>query len=392
MRFYRSKLKITYLLVIIIGGILCSPLQGLANEKLRLADQLFNNNRFGEALRIYNSLRKQSLKSNNLPFAAEMLNNLAATQLMMGNVNKLRELSSRSHVEKWRSSKGDLSKDDNRSRNNLIVNGSFEQGLVPPWGGGQYESGLDTSRQKRGIWWNSNGALAYMKIDTAERAHGQRSLQIRNLSPHGAHVFTTTSQRIDRLRPNSIYRISFSYKAVDFKNSAATIAFDAGWNRRIIIPRGNTTKWKRISRTINIGRNSYVDFRIILETPSTLWIDNIEVESVPLTEGLPIQQVEVLFDQGQWTKAANLAQDLINSPDQSKGTRLIAKHVLARIKKEQGMFDVAQSMLEELSLEGYRFADIELGNINLIGLLSLIAFAFAVASRLYVPFTFISWA
>ena len=364
MRWIRSILKFATFFALLISGNISHPSVLLANSELRKADHAFNEGRLREAFSLYSTLRNEAIKSKDRQFAAEMLNNLAAVNLLKGDLKGHRDLTYRSHREKWRNSSLVRSFNDERSKENLIVNGSFEQGLTPPWGGGQYESGLDSSRQKRGIWWNSGGAKAYMKIDTAERADGERSLRIRNLSAHASHVFTTTSQRIDRLKANDIYRISFSYKAENFEKGAASIAIDAGWNRRINIPRGDTNGWKRISKTINIGQNTYIDFRIILETPSSLWIDDIKVEHVPMAAAQPIQQAEALFDQGQWKKAAAFSQSLIENPKQSRETHWIAKSILARIGREHGDFDTAQAMLEELANDGYRLADVELGNLN----------------------------
>ena len=90
--------------------------------------------------------------------------------------------------------------------------------LVHPWGTGHYER--SDGGFKFGLWWNSGGAKAYMKIDTAEQYAGRQSLRITNFSPAKPHVFTTLSQRISLLKPNAVYRISFLVKTPDLTPGA----------------------------------------------------------------------------------------------------------------------------------------------------------------------------
>jgi len=198
----------------------------LADNELRCADRAFNVAKYVEAETRYRALYNAASAGGDGLAAAELLNNIAATRLERGDYNDLLRLSQSAHALKRRNA-GKRTAIADPGDNNLLVDGGLERGLVPPWGSGQYEAGLDTTRQVRGIWWNSGGARGHVKIDTDVRYEGTRSLRITMHSKPAPPVFVTTSQRIDRLRPNTVYRISLMYTGREYRGGAS-IAHDAG--------------------------------------------------------------------------------------------------------------------------------------------------------------------
>ena len=166
---------------------------------------------------------------------AEIINNMAAIQLMLGKPDALMRY--RKLADKIKRQYFLLSKQADLALalpGNLLVGGGFERGLLPPWGGGHYER--SKGKFRFGIWWNSGNARAYMKIDQAIKHAGKRSLRITNFSKAKAHVFTTTSQRINGLRPNTLYRVSMHIKAQNLQPGAVTFTIDAAWAKRLPLP------------------------------------------------------------------------------------------------------------------------------------------------------------
>ena len=335
----------------------------LADDELRRADRAFNAGRFEEAESRYRALFDVARANGDELLAAELLNNIAASASERGSYNELLQISRGADAIKRRAAGRSAAAGSPRD-NNLLMHGGFESGLVPPWGGGQYEAGLDTTRQARGIWWNSGGARGHVKIDTDIRLEGSRSLRITMHSTPAPHVFVTTSQRISRLRPNSVYRISLMYTGRSYKGGA-TIAHDAGWTDRRGLPAVEMPlQWRRFTRTINVGPSTYIDFRIILEQPGTLWIDDVRVEAVPPGEGEPLQEASALFGRGLWTEALERIEAMERGARTQNGLLNEAKALRGRIALARGDYTTAERDFRALSVARYRTADLELGRLK----------------------------
>jgi CHAT domain-containing protein/Tfp pilus assembly protein PilF len=158
------------------------------------------------------------------------------------------------------------------------VNGGFESGLLPPWGTGHYER--RGGKFRFGIWWNSGNARSFFKIDSTQDHSGHQSLLIRNFSRAKPHVFGTTSQRIERLLPNTVYRLSLWAKAKDLEKGAVSFTIDPGWNQRPITLPGGSYDWKSFTSTFCIGPLTFIDFRIIHQAPGTVWLDDISITPI----------------------------------------------------------------------------------------------------------------
>ena len=179
----------------------------------------------------------------------------------------------------------------------MLINGGFENSLTLPWGTGNYER-----RPGFGIWWNSAQksdtppTRGYMKIDTDIRHSGERSLRITNFSKRASGVFVTTAQRIEGVKPNSIYRIALYAKVQELAENAVTFIIDAGWHIRTPALPGGSYDWRPFTFEVNTGHNTFIDFRIALEDIGTVWLDDISVEKQADDAGDLKKQADVVFD------------------------------------------------------------------------------------------------
>jgi CHAT domain-containing protein/tetratricopeptide (TPR) repeat protein len=344
-------LRPVLIVVVVVGvaSLTCATDAG-ANEPLRAADRAFNSNSIDEASRLYNQALADARAQGDAVAAAEILNDLSALEEVLNNIDKARSLRDSASTEKRAvaaaSSTGRASLTP-PSMGDLLINGGFEDGLMPPWGTGHYES-------RFGIWWNSqrasetNPARAYMKIDTDVRHSGERSLRITNFSKAESGVFTTTAQRVYGLEPDSVYRVSMYVKARDLSPSAVGFAIDAGWNMRLPKLPGGTYDWRLYTADINIGHNAYIDFRIIDEDTGTVWLDDIRIEKLKEGTGDPRQEAQAAFDRGSYGKALEIVEDLKRRNIDKLDVQVWAHRLAVEINAALGRYDKALDDFEWL--------------------------------------------
>lgn len=254
-------------------------------ESLREADRAFNAGDYARAESGY----QRALSRAHGRWACELRNSLAAVAMARSDLERFQQL-----FAEVKACKAEQSIAQKASSDNLLVDGGFEDGLNWPWGSGHYED--SAGKTAFGAWWNSMNARAFMKLDADVRHSGDYALRVTNFSPSAPHVFTTTAQRIDGLRPNSVYRISLYAKAEDLTPGAVVFSVDAAWAKRLLgLPPG-TYGWRSFSATVNIGHNDYIDLRLIHQNTGTVWLDDIVVEpaGTPKDTAEQLQQAESL--------------------------------------------------------------------------------------------------
>ena len=247
---------------------------------------------------------------------------------------------------------------------NLLIGGDFEDGLVPPWGTGHYEySGGETAF---GIWWNSLNARAFMKTDTDRPHGGRRALRITNYSPAAPHVFTTTSQRIRGLKPNTVYQVTLAIKAQNLSPGAVFFVVDAAWTKALPSVPAGTYDWQPYSATINIGHNDYIDFRVIQVNTGTVWLDDIVVQPATEIENAQtlLQQAESLFDQARFDEAAQAYGELQKRFADDGGVQWQAQRQLGRIHLAIGQYEKALAELTPLAERGLRPLPLDIGDLH----------------------------
>jgi CHAT domain-containing protein/predicted negative regulator of RcsB-dependent stress response len=339
----------------------CGTCQGVTqDDELRAADEAFNRGDTKQALAVYRRVQRATEVSQpSSPLVAEMINNIAAVDMAEGNMSEFnkhfalakrvkQELGARVRVEKV-----------TVANNQLLVNGGFEDGLIFPWGTGHYERA--DGRFGFGVWWNSMNARAFMKIDAAEKNSGQRSLRITNYSPAAPHVFTTLSQRITGLKPNTIYQISYYAKAQDLAPGAMSFAIDAAWVKRLPSLPPGTYGWRAFSSTINIGHNDYIDFRILHQNTGTAWLDDIEIREIEPSEQVnPLQKAERLFDLAEYEEALKACLELEEKYRDNIGTLCQIRLQLGRIYQVLGRYDKALDAFNWATSNGWPRGHIDL--------------------------------
>lgn len=273
MNIIRAIIPTLFVLFLMIPG---PQAFGQSPETLvREGDRRFNEEYYKAAFDLYKHAYDQLAPVRPIaPLLTDIVNNMAAVRMAQNDPQGFHLYFSKARSLKQqfeqRSIQGSLQ--------NLIVNGGFETGLIFPWGTGHYER--QEGKFRFGVWWNSNNAHAYMKIDSDVKHSGEQSLRLTNFSPTAPHVFSTLSQRISPLEPNTTYRISCFVKARDLTRGGVGVTIDAAWTKRVRAFPGGTYDWQAYSDTINIGHNNYIDFRILHLDTGTLWLDDIVVEKV----------------------------------------------------------------------------------------------------------------
>ncbi len=351
-----------FLLLLVVSSSVGTPLEAHAQSLVQRGDEAFNAGDMAHASKLYGRALKRARRQRNRLAEAELINNMAALQLIRGKPRQLlryRRIADKIKRRHFLSSK--------RARTvlalpgNLLVGGGFERGLLPPWGGGHYER--KNGKFRFGIWWNSANARAYMKIDHAIKHSGKRSLRITNFSKSKAHVFTTTSQRINGLHPNTLYRISMFIKAKELKAGAVTFTIDAAWAKRLPSLPAGSYDWQPYEATINIGHNDYIDLRLLHQNTGTVWLDDLRVEpAVPRTSS-PLQQAEALFDQGNYMMALALIVQIGHQDKDNMGTQMGVHRLGGRIHAILGQYDKALASFSWLISKGEKRAHLDLGNV-----------------------------
>ena len=148
---------------------------------------------------------------------------------------------------------------------NVVKDGDFESGVVPPWGTGIYEPRAET-------FWGAANATA--TVDTGVSHSGRASLKIVNQSPAAPNVYRTMSQQ-DAVTAGAPYCLTFYAKSSTSSRGALSIAVDHAWQKRAAAAPG-IYDWERFTLLFN-AESATIDVRIISENTGTVWVDDISV-------------------------------------------------------------------------------------------------------------------
>jgi CHAT domain-containing protein len=325
-------------------------------------DRLFNAGQYDAAVVEYQKALALARERRQPQAECNLLNNLAAVYLAQGNLEQFhRAFAQAQDCQRLRQQTAPAPA-ARPAGGNLLVNGGFEDGLAYPWGTGHYESLQGKSRF--GVWWNSMNARAFMKIDTDQSHSGRKSLRITNYSPAQPHVFTTTSQRLAGLKPNTVYRLSLYAKADNLKRGILVIT-DAAWGKRLLLVPPGTYDWKLCTGSVNIGHNDYIDLRLVSEDTGTAWLDDLAVEEEldPNSPEALLQKAESLYDRAQFKEALDLCQDLERRHPGHASLLLHTRHLIGRIHLAQGRYEEARRQFQGLADAKFRPAPIALGDL-----------------------------
>ena len=152
---------------------------------------------------------------------------------------------------------------------NLLTNGGFERGLVPPWG-------IDPQGQGKDFWWNSSNCLSAAELDETVRKDGEVSLHIANLSRRAPQVYGTVAQRIP-IKKHQLYRITLWAKGNQLASRGAmVIIVDRAWKVRPILLPAGTYAWRMLEGVFSLPEET-AEIRILSEDVGEAWIDDIRV-------------------------------------------------------------------------------------------------------------------
>ena len=331
-----------------------------SGEIVQRADRLFNADRYAEARALY----LEAYGRDELPpiLRGDVANSVAATHLAEGDVAGFQTYFQLANQLKARAATRAPGAEPRAAGANLLRDGGFEEGLVFPWGTGNYEGSAGPTRF--GVWWRSGGARGYMKLDTEFRRSGRQSLRMTNLSPAAPHVFTTTSQRISGLTPNTVYRVSFYARARDLAPGAVMFTIDAAWGKRLLPLAPGTYDWRPYSGTINIGHNDYIDFRILHLSTGTAWLDDLAVEpATDLDAADRLQRAESLVNRSQFEDALGILEALEREYPDNTGMLRAVRLNAGRIYTTLGRYEQARAHFLWLLDHGYPRAHLDLGEL-----------------------------
>lgn len=331
-------------------------MSGMLDYPLQAADRAFNAADYDTARDHYEQALRIATQEGQPWQVCELMNDLAAVAMAQRQDRGFRQWMNQARACVARLPEVARAADPD----NLLQNGSFEQGLAPPWGTGHYED--QAGKTAFGLWWNSLNAQAYMKIDTDIRHSGERALRVTNASRHAPHVFTTTSQRITGLRPNTVYRVSLWAKAQNLAPGAVSFAVDAAWVKRLLSLPPGTYDWQPFSATVNLGHSHYIDLRLIHQNTGTVWLDDlvvVEETGEPSDFGGLLQRAESLRDNAHLAEALALYQRLSHAqPD-----HLLARYGAGRVRLTLGRYPEALEDFQWLADRKFREAPLALGDV-----------------------------
>lgn len=310
MKFFKCLFLIA---LILLSATVPTRAESTSLAEFREADRAFSRGDFQKAAALFSGIAQRSRASLDLRSLAQALEGLAAVYLSESNDGAFRgTMNEINTIKRGLAASG-------RASENLLCDGGFEEGLVPPWGTGNYEMG----NFNFGIFWNSSNCRSFAKIETAVVHSGERSLRITNFSSPQPHFFGTTAQRVRNIIPNTVYEISLWAKAEGLDNGAVGIALDPGWNVRPIALPGGTWDWKKFTVQVNSQDLNFIDFRIIHQARGSVWFDDISLRKLESGEapGDPLTEADYFCRRGEILKALKSYHDLEAAAD---GARLAA--------------------------------------------------------------------
>lgn len=246
------------------------------------------------------------------------------------------------------------------ARSNLVREGGFERGLIPPWGTGHYESGDFNF----GAWWNSVSTRSFAKMDGAVTRSGRASLRITNLTKGGPHLFGTTAQRVRAVKPNTLYEISVWARAQDLEPGAVQLVVDPAWHMRpISLPKG-TWDWRLFKAQFDSADLSFMDVRILSLSTGTVWLDDLSLRELSQGEQAedPLLQADDLFRRGFARQALERYRQLVDQqPERAVAIRTRMAEALAAL----GEYGEAAALYEQVKTPTNWRAWMALGDIYL---------------------------
>lgn len=167
------------------------------------------------------------------------------------------------------------------NKKSFVKNGGFENDY-DGWGTGNNEGLSGRLSGKDAFWARLFDVDITGEIDSRVKQTGLKSFKIVNKTPLRPHSYRTMSQRIDGLKPDTRYRISFWVKAESAKAGTLKIVTDFAWSYGRGIDPG-TYEWREhILDFRTKPGETLIDLRIISEDSGTVWIDEIELREFSL--------------------------------------------------------------------------------------------------------------
>lgn len=167
----------------------------------------------------------------------------------------------------------------NPNTKSFVKNGDFEDDY-DNWGTGNNESPVGRLYGPAVFWTRLTDVDITGEMDSRIKKTGLKSFKIVNKTPLKPHAYRTMSQRINGLKPDTRYRISFWIKTESAKAGTLKVVTDFAWSYGRGIDPG-TYDWREYTLDFRTKPGeSLIDLRIISEEPGTVWIDDIELKEI----------------------------------------------------------------------------------------------------------------
>jgi hypothetical protein len=185
----------------------------------------------------------------------------------------------------------------------VLKNGAFEEGLKY-WGTGYLEDLIRNGRHPK-----DEARLPYVVgdpreatvstvtsggLDTSKRHSGVASYRFYHTNRRESDRWGSLSQRVNGLTPHAFYVVTFWVSAEGAGEKAFFITTDRKWAQRTYISPG-TYAWTSFRHEFN-AEDDNVDIRFVIESPCTVWIDDIAL--APLKARASVEQLVQLRARG----------------------------------------------------------------------------------------------
>ncbi len=169
---------------------------------------------------------------------------------------------------------------------NLVNNPGFEDS-TRYWGTGYLETMIQNgnwpSELSRSLplyreFPDAKRPLDYAEAEgelSQERNSGDYSFKIHHLHKKAPRYWSSLSQQVAGLTRDGSYAVGFAAKAAGLVDGDAYLVLHPDWKWKCSLPSG-TYEWRLIScPPFNVGGLTLVEVRFVIESPSTVWIDDV---------------------------------------------------------------------------------------------------------------------
>jgi hypothetical protein len=175
-----------------------------------------------------------------------------------------------------------IKQEEARALQNRVRNGGFENG-TDFWGTGYLEDRIRNDKVAEGLkrlpYIISGGADSQGVLDTTDRHSGVAAFRFDHGSAKADTSWGSLSQRITRLRARTFYAATFWALVSRAEPKPLFLTTDPQWATRTYVE-NEIAGWREYRYVFNTGDSDHIDLRFVIETPGTVWIDDVALREL----------------------------------------------------------------------------------------------------------------